>query len=82
MLKKTLLTAGLVIGLAAPAFAASCPMDMKAIDDAMSSAQLSDEDKAKVMSLRAKGEEQHNSGDHAGSVQTLGEAKKMLGIGS
>ena len=57
-------------------------MDMKAIDDAMTSAKLSDEDKAKVMSLRTKGEEQHNSGDHAGSVESLGEAKKMLGIGS
>jgi len=82
MLKKTILIAGLALGLASPALANSCPMDMQAIDDAITTAQLSDADKAKVMSLRTTGEELHNSGKHNESVQTLGEAKKMLGIDS
>ncbi len=82
MLKKTILIAGLAIGFAAPAFAASCPVDMQKIDDAITTAQLSDTDKAKVMTLRTTGEEQHNAGDHAASVKTLGEAKQMLGIDS
>ena len=80
MLKKTLIMAGLVIGLAVPAFASSCPMAMEAIDTAMSSAKLSDADKAKVVSLRAEGEALHKSGDHAASVEKLGEAKTLLGL--
>ena len=42
--------------------------------------QLSDEEKAKVTELRAKGEELHEAGNHAESVATLAEAKKILGI--
>ena len=80
MLRKVLLVAGLTIGLSVPAMAASCPMDMQKIDSAMKTAQLSDADKAKVQDLRKKGEEQHNAGDHAASVQTLGQAKQMLGV--
>lgn len=82
MLKKTILIAGLAIGLAAPAFAASCPMDMQKIDDAMSSTKLGEADRVKVMTLRTTGEAQHNAGDHDASVKTLGEAKQMLGIDS
>ena len=53
---------------------------MSKIDAAMQTAQLSDADKAKVMELRAKGEELHEAGKHAESVETLAEAKKMLGV--
>ena len=82
MLKKSILIAGLAMGLAAPALANSCPMDMQAIDDAMATTQLSETDQAKVTALRTTGEEQHNAGQHDASVKTLGEAKKMLGIDS
>ena len=43
-------------------------------------APLSDADKAKVMELRAKGEELHKAGDHDGSMAALNEAKEMLGL--
>jgi hypothetical protein len=55
-------------------------MDMSKIDAAMQTAQLSDADKTKVTELRAKGEELHNSGNHAESVETLGQAKGILEI--
>ncbi|WP_018234549.1 hypothetical protein [Ensifer sp. BR816] len=62
------------------AFANSCPTQMAAIDAALPNASLSDADMAKVKELRAKGEQLHQAGDHAGSEAALGEAKKMLGI--
>lgn len=63
------------------ALAAHCPVDMKKIDAALAeNPQLSSADMSKVKELRAKGEAQHKSGDHAGSVKTLGEAMQILGI--
>jgi hypothetical protein len=35
---------------------------------------------AKVKELRAKGEELHSAGDHQESIETLAEAKEILGI--
>ncbi|QYX55771.1 hypothetical protein K1T73_11840 [Roseovarius sp. SCSIO 43702] len=66
--------------LAVPAFAGQCPADMAAIDEAMATAQLSEAEMAEVKALRAEGEEQHAAGDHEASVETLAEAKAMLGI--
>lgn len=80
MLKKTVLAGATVLALTLAAHANQCPMDMAKIDEALKTAQLSDADKAKVMELRAKGEEEHNAGNHDASVQTLGEAKALLGI--
>ena len=78
---KHLALAAILALLALPAQAGSCPVDMAAIDDALAAGpDLSEEDLAKVKTLRAEGEELHNSGDHAASVETLGEAKKLLGI--
>lgn len=80
MIRKTLLIAVAGMFLAGPAVASQCPKDMAAVDAALPAAQLSEADKTKVMELRAQGEEQHKAGDHAASVKTLAEAKKMLGI--
>ncbi len=66
--------------LAAPAFAFQCPKDMKAIDEALKTAQLSQEQMAEVKKLRTEGEELHKAGKHAESVETLGKAKEILGI--
>lgn len=67
--------------LAAPAFAGQCPMDMAKIDAALAaSTTLSAAQLAEVQALRAEGEAQHASGDHAASVATLAEAKALLGI--
>lgn len=80
MLRKGLLVAAMTIFMTGTAFASQCPKDMAEIDAALPKAELSESDKAKVMELRAKGEEQHKAGEHAASVKTLGEAKKILGI--
>lgn len=80
MLRKALLIAATTAFMSGTAFAFHCPKDMAAIDAALPKATLSEADKTKVMELRAKGEEQHKAGDHAASVKTLEEAKKILGI--
>ncbi len=74
-----LLLSGLA-GLAAPAYAFHCPADMAQIDAALPNADLSEEDKAKVMELRQQGEEQHNAGQHQEAVDYLAQAKEILGI--
>ena len=80
MIRRGILIATMTALLAGPAFASSCPKHMADIDAALPGAQLSDADKSKVMALRKQGEDQHKAGDHAGSVKSLGEAKKILGI--
>ena len=78
--KKTLLAVVLAFATAT-AMAAHCPMDMKQIDAALAeNPKLSAEQLAEVKKLRAEGEAQHQAGNHAKSVETLGKAKKILGI--
>ena len=78
---KTFMTATLLsLALAGPAFASQCPADMSKIDAALQTAQLTDEQKARVMELRQQGEQQHQAGQHQQSMETLGEAKELLGI--
>jgi hypothetical protein len=62
------------------ALAFHCPADMKAIDDALPKAKLSDAQSAEVKKLRAEGETLHKAGKHQESVDTLGKAKKILAI--
>lgn len=77
---KMLITAGLLTFLASPVLAFQCPADMAAIDAALETAALSDEDLARVKELRATGETEHAAGNHQASVDALAEAKKLLGI--
>jgi hypothetical protein len=77
---KMLITAGLIALLASPALAFQCPADMAAIDAALASASLSEEDLARVKELRATGEAEHAAGNHQASVDALAEAKKLLGV--
>lgn len=71
----------LLTGLSATAFAGHCPVDMKAIDAALSTnTTLSAEKSAEVKKLRAEGEAAHKAGNHAESMQKLGQAKQILGI--
>lgn len=71
-----------VLALAAgPALAHNCPNEMKAIDAKLATnPQMSQADRDKVMKLRADGEAQHKAGQHAESMKSLGEAKKLLKI--
>jgi hypothetical protein len=76
----TLLAGGIALGLSAPAFAFQCPADMAQIDEALETAELTDEQRQQVEDLRAEGERLHQEGQHEESVQTLAEAKEILGI--
>jgi hypothetical protein len=79
-MRRLLLAAAFSL-MALPAMAGQCPADMSKIDAALeSNTSLSAEDKSKVMELRAKGEAEHQAGEHAASVATLAEAKAILGI--
>ncbi|OGB24489.1 MAG: hypothetical protein A3I66_10800 [Burkholderiales bacterium RIFCSPLOWO2_02_FULL_57_36] len=63
------------------AFAHNCPNEMAAIDAKLkASKDLSAENMTKVKSLRAEGEKFHKAGKHGESMQSLQEAKKLLGI--
>lgn len=62
------------------AFAFTCPKEMKAIDAALAGAKLSDAQMSEVKKLRAEGETLHKAGKHQESLDTLGKAKKILGI--
>lgn len=77
---KLILTGALALASAA-AFAFQCPTEMKKIDEAMAKkTSLSAEQMAEVKKLRAEGETLHKAGKHQESLDTLGKAKKMLGI--
>ena len=81
MVKRTLIALSMSAVLGSPAFAGQCPGDMAAIDEALSAnPELSAEDLDLVKQLRAEGEELHNSGNHAESVEVLAEAKALLGM--
>lgn len=79
-MRKLFVTTAFIM-FAAPAFAFQCPKDMKEIDAALEAGtSLSQADLDQVMSLRAEGEVQHGTGDHAGSVSALDKAREILGI--
>jgi hypothetical protein len=81
MRKAKLGIAIVLAALSVTAHAGSCPMDMRAIDAALTSnTKLTAEQSAEVKKLRAEGEAAHKSGNHAESVQKLGQAKQILGI--
>jgi hypothetical protein len=79
-LMKTIL-AVFLLSTASLAFAHNCPNEMKAIDAKLNSTKdVSPETVTKVKALRADGEKFHKEGKHTESMQSLGEAKKLLGI--
>ncbi len=77
----TTLATAVLLAMSLPAFAGSCPLEMKKIDAALATnPALSASDMERVKELRAAGEQLHKSGKHADSVARLNEAKKLLGI--
>lgn len=62
------------------AFAFTCPKEMKAIDAALPMAKLSEAQMSDVKKLRAGGESLHKAGKHSEALESLGKAKKILGI--
>jgi hypothetical protein len=80
-MKAPLALATLLCSLSFGTFAAHCPADMKAIDEALSTqSSLTTAQLDEVRQLRAEGEAQHKAGNHKGSMESLGKARKMLGI--
>lgn len=77
----TTLATAVLLAMSLPAFAGSCPLDMRQIDAALAAnPALSAADLERVKELRAVGEQLHKSGNHGDSVARLNEAKKLLGI--
>lgn len=78
------LAALLAMAWATPVFATECPTDMKEIDQALAKAstqkKLSAGDLEKVKKFRAEGEQLHKAGKHKESMDTLEQAKLLLGI--
>ncbi len=79
-LRRALLAGGILLGLSAPAYAFQCPADVAKIDEALQTAELSEEQQRRVQELRAEGARLHEEGRHQESVDTLAQAKDILGI--
>ena len=79
-MRKSLIITALVFGFVTPAFVTNCPNDIKAIQTALKTATLSDEDKAFVEKHLKKGEMQHSAGNHEKSLKSLAKAKGKLGL--
>jgi hypothetical protein len=78
-MKRTILSLALAF-FASSAFAHSCPLEMKKIDEALPKAKLDAAKSAEVKKLRAEGEKLHKDGKHNESMAALGKAKGILGI--
>lgn len=75
---RLLLGALLSLGLSTPALAGHCPLDAKAIDQALSRSSLGSSEKQAIQSLRDEGMELHRAGDHRQSEKKLAEAMRRL----
>ena len=81
MIKRILLTAGIVVAFAGSSFASHCPKDMAAIDAALAkNPKLSAGQMAGVKRDRAEGERLHKEGKHAESLVVLCRTEKALGL--
>lgn len=79
-MKKLIIAVALTAFMSGTAFANSCPMHVKKIDDALASSTASEEVKAEAKALRDEGEQLHAAGNHAESMAKLAEAETLLGI--
>ena len=78
-MKNFLIVAATAFALTGPALASQCPALMQQVDAAIETAELTEDEKARVMELRQSGEEAHEAGDHAKSEADLNEALEILG---
>ena len=78
MLGRSFLCAAIIVAFATPALAFHCPLDVKAIDNALSKPTLSDHQKTEVKRLRDEGEAAHNAGNHKEAVDKLSEAMRII----
>ncbi|MDX1593293.1 MAG: hypothetical protein R3298_03525 [Gammaproteobacteria bacterium] len=78
MIRKSLLTILLTLGLAGVALAGHCPKDAAAITAGLENSGADDATKAKVAALRDEGMELHNAGNHGASEDKMAEAMRLL----
>lgn len=78
MFKRTLMLAAVAATLSMQAFAGHCPIDAKAIDNALPRSDLNEMQKAEVQTLRDKGMRLHESGKHRESEKTMARSMRML----
>jgi len=82
MFKKTALAAVVLALSAAPALAAHCPADAKAIEAALAKSSLSEAEKAEITAMKDEGMKQHAAGDHRTSEATMAKAMRQLLLGN
>lgn len=81
MKRTTLGLAAAMIFASGAAFAAHCPQDMKAIDEALAkNPKLTAAQMSEVKKLRADGEAAHKAGKHKESLEQLEKAMGILGV--
>ncbi len=81
MIMRTIIAAGVLVLISAPAFAKHCPTDVKAITAALAkSPSLSISRLAEIKKLRDEGDQLHRSGKHGASLSALHKAMAKLGI--
>jgi len=81
MKRIAVVAAVMVMAWVSPAFANSCPIDMKEIDEALAKGtKLKAADLDKIKQWRAEGEKLHKAGKHKQAEATLEKAKAKLGI--
>ena len=78
MIKQIVLASAVVIAFTAPAFAAHCPADVKAIDNALAKMSVPAAQMSEVKALRDQGDAEHKAGKHGDSVKTLAKAMRMI----
>lgn len=78
MISRSLIAAALLALASAPAMAAHCPADVKAIDHALSKSGMSSSQMTEVKKLRDEGEALHKAGKHKEAVDTLSQAMRMI----
>lgn len=83
MFRKFML-AGVFVGASvlatANAFANHCPSDVEAINAALETAEISEDQRVEVIELRDQGAAQHEAGNHDQSLESLHEALEILGV--
>lgn len=80
MLRKALLTAGLVLAFAAPAAADRCSFDMAHVDEVLEAPELSRAVRATVTDLVEQARLERKAGNKRACVTKLSAAKKILRI--
>ncbi len=79
-MKKLIIAAFALTAFTVPALASQCPSEIAKVDAALPTAKVTETVKERVKELRDEAAKLHDGGKHQQSVQTLAEAKVLLGI--